>query len=126
MPFTIVIHSHCLRQIMYHTILFMYDYIHENLPTSFKGIFTSNSERNMTHVTRQSSLMHVPKSKNVFVSKLPPCHYPKLWNSWKIKIDSNLPRNMFKYALKREMLSKYSSYVKCNYFGCKDCSTCAK
>ena len=110
----------------YHTILFMYDYIHENLPTSFKGIFTLNSERNMTHVTRQSSLMHVPKSKNVFVSKLPPCHYPKLWNSWKIKIECNLPRHMFKYALKREMLSKYSSYVKCNYFGCKDCSTCAK
>ena len=105
----------------YHTTLFMYDYTHNNLPSSFQNMFTLNSDIHQDHVTRQSSLINVPKHKNMYVSKLPPIQFPKLWNKWKNKIDCNLPRHMFKSTLKRHILSTYSSHIKCNYDGCKDC-----
>ena len=47
--------------------------------------------------------------------------YPNMWNDWKNKINCEIPGHSFKNALKLEMLSKYSSFIKCDYQGCKDC-----
>ena len=102
-------------------VMFMYDYVHNNLPVSFQNMFMRNSDINQAHSTRQSSLLYVPKFKNTFVSKLPPFLYPKIWNKWKQQVDTDAPSHVFKYRLKCELLASYSNKVACAYHRCNDC-----
>ena len=107
----------------YQIVLFMYDFVNNYLPQSFNNMFQLNLDINPDRITRQSSDLYMPKFKNMFVSKLPPFHFPKVWNHWKSKLDYNMPRHAFKSSLKQYILSSYSSQIKCMYSGCKECNS---
>ena len=105
----------------FNVALFMYDYVHNELPISFNGMFTTTGDKRDNYTTRQSSNMDIPKYKINFITKFPLINFPTIWNKWTKKIDSSLPKHIFKSSLKDKILDGYSAVIKCNYKKCNDC-----
>ena len=100
--------------------LFMHDYIHHKLPSSFDNTFKHNYEIQESHQTRQSNLLFIERSKSVFASQLPYYTFPIMWNKWINKIPEYTSRNNLKNSLKKHFLSSYASSVKCTNKHCRD------
>ena len=105
----------------YQVLLFMNDFRNNLLPISFKNIFQLNQEKITSRSTRQSTLFHIPKSKNNFGNILPQSNYPKIWNKWYNQIAIINSKQVLKTFLKSTMLSKYSSKIKCTNLRCREC-----
>ena len=102
-------------------LLFMYDYINNNLPSSFCGMFRVNKDVNTTYRTRQSNLYSLPLCRSNFVSKMLFRKAPETWNAWYQQIQPNISRRLFKTLTSRYMTEKYASQITCTYSRCHDC-----
>ena len=103
---------------LFNAALFMFDYINDNLPISFRNTFQHNRDVKQ-RTTRQSNDIHVPRTETKFASVQPVYNFPKIWNTY-----SNLEmssRNRFKNSLRFEFLSNYSDIGTCQNMYCRDC-----
>jgi len=107
----------------YLSIIFMFDYLHNSLPTSFEKMFLRNSELPNARCTRQSNLFNIPRSESYFASKLPQFVLPNLWNKWAKSFDNDIKRSRLKKLIKRSILDSYLPQVTCNYTKCIDCTS---
>ena len=60
----------------YQVLLFMYDFVHHNLPRSFDDSFHYNYEIQNLHQTRQSGQLYIPRCQSNFAGKLPLFYFP--------------------------------------------------
>ena len=88
--------------------LFMHDYTHHKLPSSFDNTFKHNYEIQESHQTRQSNLLFIERSKSVFASQLPYYTFPIMWNKWITKIPECTSQNNLK-----NLFNKHSLIVSC-------------
>jgi hypothetical protein len=88
-----------IREVM----LFMHDFLNLRLPISFVNTFIQNAEIQSTHITRQSRLLYIPKSKSRFVDKLPICQFPSIWNKYYLTM--NIHIECTRPAVKRSILN---------------------
>ena len=103
----------------YQSALFMHDYVSNNLPASFKNIFSYNRDIQTIHQTRQSDLLYISRCKTSFASKLPLYALPKIWNDW--AAISSHSRLQFKKNVKSNIILGYPTQVKCLNAYCMDC-----
>ncbi len=64
----------------YQCVMFMHDYLVNNLPMSFNGTFIANRDVPNARPTRQSNLLHIPRCDSNFARKLPYYFLPSVWN----------------------------------------------
>ena len=105
----------------YQSLLFISDYLTNNLPNSFSGCFPTNSDINNTRITRQSHLLYVPKVKYKFAQRQPLYALPALWNKWTGLIPPNTKRHQIKHIVKSALLQGYPDVVKCINRRCLEC-----
>ncbi len=87
--------------LVYQSLLFMFDY---------------------TRPARQSRLFYIPLCYAAFTRKQPLYSMPVIWNDWaKLNKSENVTRRTFKRHVKSCMLSKYRSFVHCQYDKCSGC-----
>ena len=116
--------SHILKlQDMYtfQSTLFMYDYINNRLPASFKHTFPFNREIQEFRSTRQSNLLYTAPGASNFSASLPLYHLPRIWNEWSRAIPNPISRAHFKSQVNKNLLASYAEAVKCSNNFCKDC-----
>ncbi len=104
----------------YQSLLFVYDYLSDNLPISFTGVFPTNNEIQI-RTTRQSNLLYIPRYSSKFAQKLPIFSLPSLWNSWVISLPVNVSRPVMKRSIKHIMLGRYPHAVQCDNQRCAEC-----
>ena len=105
----------------YQSIMFMYDFLTNELPLSYGGCFVKNSDLPGARSTRQSDLFHVPRCQTNFASKLPVYQMPRAWNKY-ARLFADLPRkSTVKNTMKNHFLTGYSENIKCNNTHCRDC-----
>ena len=105
-------------------IIFMYDYQHNNLPSSFNNMFPLNSGIcKTTQVTRQSNMFHIPVGRNNFSNLLPRTNYPKIWNRWHNDVHNIASKKALKKHVKNIMLSRYSKHITCDFAHCSSCNS---
>ena len=105
----------------YQTLLFLHDYDHGVLPSTFKGTFKRNTEMSSIQPTRQFNKFYLHKVKSKFVDKLPAFAYPVIWNKWLNNIDIRKSKFTLKSNIKHAILSTYLSHVTCTNYRCRDC-----
>lgn len=105
----------------YNAAIFMHDFIHNELPLSFKTTFKFNHQVQTIRQTRQSNLLFVPRCRSCFSEKLPVCRFPNVWNKLKNSIRIITDREIFKTTLKSRMINLYPNRVRCKNRYCKDC-----
>lgn len=103
--------------------LFMYDFVNGKLPRSFDSVFCLNSDIQVSHLTRQSNLMYVPRCDSSYSSRLPFYSFPVIWNKWTVKTSSSTSKGHFRRQIKNLILSNYLDVVKCSNHFCKQCCT---
>ena len=102
-------------------MLFMHDYSHNKLPSSFMNIYVTNQHVSRTYHTRQSHMYNIRRTKSRFVDKLPLLQFPMIWNSWYTKLNVHASRNCLKRSMKSLYLNKYATFVHCDNERCTDC-----
>ena len=80
----------------YQCVLFMFDFINQNLPCSFDGVFQHVHEVQNIRWTRQSDLFYIPIRQFNFASKLPLYTLPSIWNKWANTIPKCITRTQIK------------------------------
>ena len=105
----------------YHSLLFVHDYISNNLPNSFNGCFPTNSEMPHSRATRQSRLLYVPNYPLKFAQRQPIGFLPTLWNKWNKLIPENASRSKTKQIIKSTLLQDYPAVVRCENMRCSEC-----
>ncbi len=100
--------------------LFMFDYLLDRLPHSFRGIFKLNHEIQQRE-TRQSNKLYVARCESKFSLSLPLYNFPKIWNKLSKIITESTSRYIFKKNLKSTLIQRYSRNVKCRNRHCRDC-----
>ena len=108
-------------QFEYETTIFMNKYRLNKLPCSFDKAFSFNHDVQSRLTTRQSNQLYIQRCDSTFASKLPLFEFPKIWNKWSCAHNALISQSMLKKHLKAEMLSHYSSVVRCVNPYCKDC-----
>ena len=104
----------------YQVLLFMYDFVHHNLPRSFDDSFHYNYEIQNLHQTRQSGQLYIPRCQSNFAGKLPLFTFPDVWNKWSSSIP-NGSRMQFRNYIKSKFTQSYPSHVKCTNLHCSEC-----
>jgi hypothetical protein len=102
-------------------ILFVFDYLSCNLPSSFLNTFTLNHDRPNSRLTRQTDLLYVARCKSQFTGKLPLYAFPIIWNRWAKKVSTAMSRYQFKMRTKLVFINEYPDHVSCHYRKCRDC-----
>ena len=102
-------------------ILFVFDYLSCNLPSSFLNTFTLNHDRPNSRLTRQTDLLYVARFKSQFTGKLPLYAFPIIWNRWAKKVSTAMSRYQFKMRTKLVFINEYPDHVSCHYRKCPDC-----
>ena len=83
--------------------VFMYKYYKQLLPEIFDDMFLKN--RNVYHrATRQQSLLHVPISKSVILSRSIRVKGVTIWNTFAHNVDVDCSLVKYKYTVKRYLL----------------------
>ena len=103
--------------------MFMYAFVNHKLPKSFDGVFRFNSDVQVSHITRQSNLINVPRCHSAYSGRLPLYSFPVIWNEWIHRISYCTSKSQFKNRMKAHILSNYLDRVKCSYQSCKHCHT---
>ena len=107
---------------IYQSLLFMYDFLSNKLPSSFNGMFSTNEERPNTRPTRQSKLFYIPRCHSAFARKQPLYSLPTIWNDWaNLFAPNKCTRGSFKYCAKSYIINEYLTYVNCNNNRCLEC-----
>ena len=101
----------------------MYAFVNHKLPKSFDGVFRLNSDVQVSHITRQSNLINVPRCHSAYSGRLPIYSFPVIWNEWIHRVPYCTPKSQFKNRLKAHIISNYLDKVKCTYRSCKHCHT---
>ena len=104
----------------YQVLLFMYDFVHHNLPRSFDDSFHYNYEIQNVHQTRQSGQLYIPRCQSNFAGKLPLFTFPDVWKKWSSSIP-NGSRMQFRNYIKSKFTQSYPSHVKCTNLHCSEC-----
>ena len=84
--------------------LFVYDYFHDNLPSSFHEFFMGNT--NQTGRNFYNLFRFRPRTK--FSSKLPGHKFPEIWNSLSNLSKASTSKRMFKNVIKNQLLLEYT------------------
>lgn len=103
-------------------VIFMHDYCTNKLPISFNGIYFMNNGTEHNRSTRQSNLLHIERCDNMFSSRLPIYYFPRLWNKWVNLLKDCKTRSSIKNKVKKTLLMKYATNVKCQNRFCQDCN----
>lgn len=105
----------------YNICIFLHQYNHGQLPSSFCGTFQHNYDIQSAYQTRNSHLFHVPLYRSSTLQRNPLYSFPKIWNEINrgTMPDNNL--NTYKRSVKSKFISKYSDTVQCNNPTCTDC-----
>ena len=105
----------------YQAVLFVYDFISNNLLPSFAHTFAFNRDMSNQHITRQSNLLYVAKCQSQFASKLPLFSLPIIWNKWAKVVPRIIHKYSIKHHLKTKLLDSYQNKVKCDNVRCSEC-----
>ncbi len=105
----------------YQASVFMYDMYHKKLPPSFHNMYKTNHEIHGNRLTRQSNLLYVERGITSFSKTLPFYNLPEIWNRWSCRVSANVTRSVFKKYVRSNLLSRYSSSVRCTNLYCKSC-----
>ena len=101
--------------------LFVHDLRSAKLPNSFKTFFKISNSDNVN--TRHRNIIYkvavCPRTK--FSSLLPGHMFTSIWNNLDKNIIIIKSRSSFKKALMKNMLQKYSEYIRCSNKSCKYC-----
>ncbi len=105
----------------FHVILFMFDYINNNLPISFFNLF-HDLTHSRTYTTRQTGTsFYIDRPRTKFTSDLPFHNFRSIWN----KINYNLKTISSRTALKRQIIKdfidSYNDNIHCTNLRCRDC-----
>ncbi len=104
------------------TNIFMMSFNKHILPVSFDGMFKYNHEIHPERITRNMNHIHIERSKNKFVGKLPKFSYPRLFNETIDDIQINRGIPTIKKHIKQQMLQNYLAQVNCNNVYCRQCN----
>ena len=103
------------------SLLFVFDFLSNNLPVSFTDMFKFNRDMPDARITRQSDLLHIDRCQSKFASSLPLYSLPIVWNRWVFVVSNHMSKIQFKKKIKLACINKYLSHVICNYSRCPDC-----
>ena len=103
------------------SLLFVFDFLSNNLPVSFTDMFKFNRDMPDARITRQSDLLHIDRCQSKFASSLPLYSLPIVWNRWVFVVSNPMSKIQFKTKIKLACINKYLSHVICNYRRCPDC-----
>ena len=67
------------KLIDYNAYLFMFDFIHKNLPKTFDSTWLTN-DRFRERELRNDNLFHIPRLRYKYLSNHPFVYYPQIWN----------------------------------------------
>ena len=90
-----------------HVLLFMHDFKHKKLPSSFNDFAISNNI-NVHRITCQSNLFHTGRPRTNYSLKLPNHSFPRIWNSFDQEIVQIGSKNIFKNKCKINFLNNYT------------------
>ena len=105
----------------YESVLFMYDFVENNLPRSFGDVFRYNRDVQNIRRTRQSDMIHVYRCHTIFSSRLPLYTLPIIWNKWAISAPGGVSRRRFGRHVKSTICISYPTQVRCKNKYCRDC-----
>jgi len=104
-------------------LLFLFDYITNQLPLSFVKTFQFNRDHLVLRLTRQADMIHIARCPLQFTRRLPLYVPPEIWNKQprsQMNVN-NLSRSQFKYQIKAKYLNNYQSRVRCMIVRYLDC-----
>ena len=98
----------------YESLIFMHNYSYTRLPNCLLNIFTplKNNQRNGSYLLK--------KYKGNFMDRFPSVYLPKIWNHHSKDIRNNIKLSSVKCKLKKDLISGYNVYEKCDYVCCPD------
>ena len=105
----------------YESVIFMYDFVENNLPRSFSDVFRYNRDVQNIRRTRQSDMIHVYRCHSIFSSRLPLYTLPIIWNKWAISAPGGFSRRRFGRHVKSTICISYPTQVRCKNKYCRDC-----
>ena len=105
----------------YHSILFVYGYLSDKLPSSFSGCFPTNSDMPNSRATRQYKLFYVPNYPLNFSQRELIDLLPTLWNKLNELIPENASRSQTKRIIKSILLQDYPDVVRCENTRFSEC-----
>lgn len=106
----------------YEVTVFMQKYRLHTLPRSFDNCYKRNCEiRNTDRESRQMNLLHIPRPRTNFSSKLPIHNFANIHNKWFQQYHENTTISSFKRTIKKELLSKYTTAYTCTNTHCRFC-----
>ena len=100
--------------------LFVFDFMHDNLPVSFTDFFPTNPDpnsRRAKHIPR-----NVARPRTTFSANLPYHHFPLIWNNIDYSTLSIASRHHFKQTVKSSLINMYDAHVVCDNPRCPDCN----
>ena len=90
----------------YESVLFMYDFVKNNLPHSFYDVVDvvrNTRDVQNIHRTSQSDMIHVYRCHTKCSSRLPLYTLPIIWNKWAISAVGDFSRRRFPKSTTREI-----------------------
>jgi len=100
------------------TLIFMYKYHHDVLPTTFVNYFCMEVADVHSYLTRQSTSLHISYARTNQRKNAIKIIGPKLWNKQSLFIRDSPSLKIFKSQIQTEIvnsyLSQYHSCILCN------------
>lgn len=109
-------------------LIFMFKYMHNQLPISFNNIFKLNRDVQANYQTRQSSLLAIKRCDSKHLKTMPIYSFPPIWNEWTHSNDlNNITHDIsiykFKKIIKKKLINNYAERVRCFNPVCRQCTT---
>ena len=111
--------------ITYFKLLFMYDYLNEHLPISFRHIWILNEQYRLTHNPLEGEQWALRNDNKLFVPFIrldsfmcfPLSDFPRTWNNFdNLVIKAESTRTQFKILLKSHFVSLLNDNIVCATF----------
>lgn len=87
----------------FHSAIFMYKYMNELLPASFRGMFQHLTEPNRTRNVLAA------RPRNSKLEKFPNVTLPKIWNELPTELKCSETMSIFKNVLKKLLINSYNN-----------------
>ena len=116
--------------ITYFKLLFMYDYLNEHLPISFRHIWILNEQYRLTHNPLEGGQRALRNDNELFVPFIrldsfmcfPLSDFPRTWNNFdNLVIKAASTRTQFKILLKSHFVSLLNDNIVCGRLLCPSC-----
>ena len=102
-----------LELIKYNTVMFMYDFQANKLPSAFNGTWTRNFEHNV-YTFRNANDFYIPRIRFERLNSHPLFKFPRIWNDIDRRFKEFLVRSEFRNALKEYYFHNLDNLIPLN------------